>query len=243
MYLFSFTKFAGQDRVFKTDTPIGNPGDLLKSEWDVFLNLWTEISFPELYHYSYPITTSMVIYPQFFDQHFLSFLHWMVYERYTSYKSVIKYFVSMDIQDLLAREVKSKAKKKNQILSVWKYSLDPLGQNLIIFPDNRSRYTMLSDAWIDSPEIINLLSTDTQNRKDINWRNIKKGAKGPIIATQSEVFQPYAMLKKILFVDPHKWYYNNQQDPRYSLSTVVKKMWEIYWAEIEEVSFQKSLIE
>jgi hypothetical protein len=63
----------------------------------------------------------------------------------------------------------------------------------------------------------------------------------PIIATQSEVFQPYTNLKKILFVDSHKWYYNNQQDPRYSLSIVVKKMWEIYGAEIEEIAFQKSL--
>jgi hypothetical protein len=67
---------------------------------------------------------------------------------------------------------------------------------------------------------------------------IKKGAQWPIIATQSEVFQPYTNLKKILFVDPHKWYYNNQQDPRYALSTVVKKMGELYTAEIEEISYK-----
>jgi hypothetical protein len=48
-------------------------------------------------------------------------------------------------------------------------------------------------------------------------------------------------LKKILFVDPHKWYYNNQQDPRYSLSTVVQKMGEIYGAEVEEIKNMRTL--
>jgi hypothetical protein len=101
----------------------------------------------------------------------------MVYEWYTSYKSVIKYFVSMDIQDLLARESKAKPPKKNLITALGAYALSPVGQNLIIFPDNRSRYTMLSNAWITSPSTINLLSTDTQQRKDLNWRTIKKGAR------------------------------------------------------------------
>jgi hypothetical protein len=56
----------------------------------------------------------------------------MVYERYSPYKSVIKYFVSLDIQDLLIREQKAKSKKGES-------------QTLIIFPDNRSRYNMLAD--------------------------------------------------------------------------------------------------
>jgi primosomal protein N' len=46
------------------------------------------------------------------------------------------------------------------------------------------------------------------------------------------VFQPYACLKKIVVFDPHKWYYHNQQDPRYALATVVRKMGEIYGAEV-----------
>jgi primosomal protein N' len=141
----------------------------------------------------------------------------------------MKYFVSLDIHDVLLREQKAQVKKKAE------------QQTLIIFPDNRSRYNMLSEAQLNHSEVINLVSTDTQNRKDIHRRNIKKGAGGAIIATQSEVFQPFCNLKKILFVDPHKWYYNNQQDPRYSLTTVVQQMSEIYGAPVEKIQNERSL--
>ncbi|MDR0369372.1 MAG: hypothetical protein LBH96_02285 [Candidatus Peribacteria bacterium] len=82
---------------------------------------------------------------------------------------------------------------------------------------------------------LHLFSTDTQHRKDINWWTIKKGFAQTLVVTQSEVFQPFKMLEKIVFVDPQKWYYNNQQDPRYSLKTVVQKLAEIYGAEVEEI--------
>jgi primosomal protein N' len=100
---------------------------------------------------------------------------------------------------------------------------------------------MLSDEQLNSPETINLISTDTQNRKDLNWRKIKKSTGGTIIATQSEVFQPFKNLKEILFVDPHKRYYNNQQDPRYSLPTVVQKMGEIYGVKVTEIKYKETL--
>ena len=228
MYLFSFKRFAGHDRIFRTDANIWSAGDLLQTSEDIFLNLWTEISFPELHHHQYPNTPSKILYPWLFDQHFLSFLHRMTYERYASYKSVIKYFISMEIESFLLREQKAKGFTTGE-------------QTLIIFPDNRSRFNMLPDARWASPDALHLISTDTQNKKDLHRRKIKKGARWPIIATHSEVFQPYTNLKKILFVDSHKWYYNNQQDPRYSLPTVVKKIGEIYQAAIEEISFQGAL--
>jgi hypothetical protein len=39
MYLFSFKKFAGPDRVFRSSFPCGNPGDLLETPDDILLNL------------------------------------------------------------------------------------------------------------------------------------------------------------------------------------------------------------
>ena len=245
MYLFSFKKYAGHDRVFFSSKAIGNPGDLLQTEDDFLLNLGEEISFQELYHHQLSPQEMKVVSPGFFDQHVLSFLHWMVYERYSNYKSVIKYFVSMEVQQLLMRE--SKAKKKNWSgASKWleasfkqqniDISLPPKGQTLLIIPDNRTRHNLFPSAFLESPEVINLLSLDTQNKKDQHWRAIKNGARGPIIATQSEVFQPFIDLTTIVIFDPHKWYYHNQQEPRYSIPTVVKKMEEIYWAEAVEVS-------
>jgi hypothetical protein len=50
------------------------------------------------------------------------------------------------------------------------------------------------------------------------------------------VFQPYACLKKIFLFDPQKWYYHNQQDPRYSLPTVIHQMGKLYGAEVVEMS-------
>ena len=82
---------------------------------------------------------------------------------------------------------------------------------------------------------MNLYSTDTQTRKDQHRREIKKSKVWIIVATQSEIFQPFHNLWKIVYVDWYKWYYHNQQDPRYDVSEVVKKMWELWWCEIVKV--------
>jgi hypothetical protein len=201
------------------------------------LCLGDEIAFPEMYTYSYPEVPMKVGYPTFFDQRFLSLLHRMVYWWYSTYKNVIKSFVSMELQELLFRERKEKGKR----LKIQGSREKLVQQTLIVFPDNRTRYNMLSDEQIKNPDMLQLFSTDSQARKDTNWRKIKKGEVQTIVATQSEVFQPFINLKKIIFVDPQKWYYNNQQDPRYSLQTVVKKMAEIYGAELIEVSDTGSL--
>jgi hypothetical protein len=234
MYLFSFKKFAGHDRVFYTSFSAGKPGDLLETPDDILLNLGEEVAFPELYTQPYPPSPMKNITSAFFGQRFLEFLHRMVYERYSTYKNVMKYFVSMEIQELLMREP-SFPMKKNADLS-------GAGQTLFVFPDNWTRYTTIPTDWFESKEVINLVSTDTQKRKDIHRRTIKKSLQGKILATHSEVFQPYANLKKILFFDPNKWYYNNQQDPRYSLPLVIKKMGELYGAEVVEIQNEKAVV-
>ncbi|MDR3168507.1 MAG: hypothetical protein LBU27_01775 [Candidatus Peribacteria bacterium] len=100
---------------------------------------------------------------------------------------------------------------------------------------------MLNNEETEKIDVLQLFSTDTQNRKDVNWRTIKKGLASTVIATQSEVFQPFSALKKIVFVDSHKRYYHNQQDPRYSLTTIVEKMAERYGAELQDCRFQRTL--
>ena len=220
---------------------------------DLVLHLGEEVAFPEMYVQSYPGGVMKVVYPEFFDQRFLSFLHWMVYEWYSTYKSVMRYFVSMEVEELLMREGKGgRGKRKEERGKVGEQGVAtpcPMevlgGQTLVIFPDNWTRVNMMTleppvpTAVVDDPlqkgVCLQLFSTDTQNRKDINWWTIKKGGACVITATQSEVFQPFSALKKIIFVDPQKWYYHNQQDPRYSLPVVVQKMAEIYGAEVVEV--------
>ncbi len=116
-----------------------------------------------MYRTVYPSTPMKVRYPGFFDQRFLSFLHWMVYEWYSSYKNVMKYFVSMELQELLKREQKISATTKN-----------PSAQTLVIFPDNWTRFNVTPPEKFEEKNLISLASSDTQNRKDLHRRTIKK---------------------------------------------------------------------
>ena len=224
MYIFSFKQFAWHDRVFLSSLSIWKAGDLIQCGWDFLLNLWDEISFPELIRTQFtPTSAYEVVYPKFFDEKFLVLLHRMVYQRYTTYNNVLKYFVSFEIPQLLAREDKIKWKTKKLNLDKVSVPFDDSKQNLVIIPDNRSRENQLSD-FFSQDWITHLYSTDTQNRKDQNRREIKKSKVWIIVATQSEVFQPFSNLWTITLVDGYKRYYHNQQDPRYDISEVVKKM-------------------
>ena len=224
MYLFSFKQFAWHDRVFSSSLSIWKPGDLIQCWTDFLLNLGDEIAFPELIRTQFtPTSPCEVVYPKFFDQNFLSLLHRMVYQRYSTYNNVLKYFVSFEIPQLLAREEKRKWKTKKLNLSDISIPFIDSKQNLVIIPDNRSRENQLSD-FFSQDFITHLYSTDTQNRKDNNRREIKKSKVWIIVATQSEVFQPFNNLWTITFIDWYKRYYHNQQDPRYDISEVVKKL-------------------
>ena len=232
MYLFSFKQFAWHDRVFSSPLSVWKPGDLIQCWTDFLLNIWDEIAFPELIRTQFtPTSPCEVVYPKFFDEKFLALLHRMVYQRYSTYNNVLKYFVSFEIPQLLAREEKVKWQTKKLKLDKVSIPFIDLKQNLVIIPDNRSRENQLSD-FFSQDFITNLYSTDTQNRKDNNRREIKKSKVWIIVATQSEVFQPFSNLWTITFVDWYKRYYHNQQDPRYDVSEVVKKMQELRNCEI-----------
>ena len=81
--------------------------------------------------------------------------------------------------------------------------------------------------------VVTLLSSKTQNQKDVHRWEIKKWTKSVIICTYAEIFQDFHDLKKIIFVDPHKRYYANQQDPRYKVGDVLDRMKVLYGAELE----------
>ena len=234
MYLFSFcygSWFWKYYRVFSTPENIWSSGDLIKIWDDYVLLLWDTISFPEKYDHVYPFLWSQgspkqeVLIPTFFDDHFLALCHWMVQEWFSDYRSVMKYFVPLEIDDLLKRRPTGKMHKN-------------IEQNLYIFPDNWTRYNFLGEYYKESKEHLQLFSTDTEKKKNEHRRSIKYGIAKHIFATQSEIFQPYQCLKKIYFVDSYKWYYHNQQDPRYSLKTVVEKLRELYQCEVITLDFK-----
>lgn len=250
MYIFSYNRFSWFDRVFKLKivgddiwlSKILKRWSLFSYQDDRFLCLWNEISFQEQYQYIYEIDTAGInlICEHFLTLKTLDLVNWMVYRWYSNYKSVLKYFVSFDIDGLTNKwkiqEKKIKI-KNNEILiqngniSIAENKLD--WQQLVIFPDLWTLFNTIDESVLSAKWNVFLKSNDTQNQKDKKWRMIKNWEISNVFCTHSEIFQDRNNLRRIILIDPYKRYYENQQDPRYSVVAVVKQMWEIYWANVD----------
>ena len=223
-YLYWFTKYAWSDKIWKVPWKL-KAWDLFLFWEDYYLSLGDEISFFEQYVYEIrePEEKFKLIEKNLISKETIQFINYMVYERYCPYYNVMKYFLPQEIDKLVERKV---AKKKGST-SEW--------QTLIVFPDLRTLINLTDDELRKKPWVDTLLSTNTQNQKDKSRWNIKMWNTRVIYATHSEIFQNYNDLKKIIIYYPHKWYYSNQQDPRYKTLAVVQKMSEIYDCELEVV--------
>lgn len=254
MYLYSFDRFFGFDKVCilaeNTSTKSVNKkkvktGDLLVFGNQYFLAIGKTLVFPEQYLHLETIKAEL-IYKEFMTQPTLKLFHWMVETYYTTYKSVVRLFVTNDIQKLLEREEKLKASKKiparsrpqnlnagmtgrNEVIIPEEW------QTLIVFPDLRTMFNSTSEQFRESEGVAFLSATQTEKQKDVHRWEIKKGMKSVILCTYAEIFQDFYDLKKIIFVDPHKRYYANQQDPRYKVGEVIEEMKKLYSAEVEVV--------
>lgn len=188
MYLYISTKFSGIDKVFsiadaflplsKTGKKIVKAGDLLRVGDDIALCLGESLSFEELYQHVTPVRTKAeIMAPGLLTLTSMQLLHWMVANYYTTYKSVVKLFVSDEREELLKCEGKSKRKVKdspkssNMVQNIFTLALE--GQTLIVFPD---LWTMSGRIDIDAgDELMSvLLSSHTQRQKDIHRWSIKK---------------------------------------------------------------------
>ncbi len=252
MYIFSFNRYAWFDRVF--DLKISDNifwkykrvlkrGNLFRYQDDFFVCLWPKISFFEQYKYGYEIKEDSLsmVFKSFLTDQTLDMVDWMVYNRYSNYKSVLKYFISFDIEKLLEGwkwkiETKNKKIENNEILiKDWKLTISDnvfIWQQLIIFPDLWSLFNILDENILSLSGNVFLSSQDTQNQKDKKWRMVKKWLAKNIFCTHWEIFQSRLDLQKIILFDWYKRYYENQQDPRYNVNCVVEKMQEIYSAKL-----------
>lgn len=250
MYLFSFDKYAWFDRVFKVETNYKlNAWDLIDYLWSIFLVLWEKISFESLY---IKFWMELSIKPQVVVKNFLStktmeFIHYMVYQNYTSYKNVIELFFDYESADKLLKLEVSKKKIPEYadiqidynfskiLLSNKKYDW----QQLIVFPD---LWTM-TNYWIENWKLtiedwVVLHGHATDKQKNIVFWWIKSWKISTLFCTYSQIFQDWKDLKKIIIIDAHKWYYKSQQDPRYYVPSVLNKFADLYWANIEKFWLQ-----
>lgn len=120
-------------------------------------------------------------------------------------------------------------------LSLCPFSCSKEGQTLIVFPDLWTMFNSTSEQFRESDGVAFLSATHTEKQKDVHRWKIKKGMKSVILCTYAEIFQDYHDLKKIIFIDPHKRYYANQQDPRYKVGNVLEEMKKLYGAELQIV--------
>lgn len=213
-------------------------GDLLVFGNQYFLCIGETLAFAEQYQHLTTVQAELV-YKDFLSLPALKLFHWMVATYYTTYKSVVRLFFADDIQKLLERESKLSKIAKNwpKLTKIVQniFSLAQEGQTLIVFPDLRTMFNTSDENFRTDPAVAFLSSAQTQNQKDLHRWEIKKWIKSVIICTYAEIFQDFHALKKIIFIDPHKWYYASQQDPRYKVGDVLDEMKNLYGAEIEVI--------
>ncbi len=252
MYLYSFDRFFGIDKVCRMTNDSSEdirwwkksrkvqPGDLLVFGNQYFLALGEKVVFLEQYEHLETVKAELV-YKEFMTKPTLDLFHWMVETYYTTYKSVVRLFVTNNIEKLLERENKLSKSAKNwqKVAEYWQkivehwFSLATEGQTLVVFPDLRTMFNSTSEQFRENQGVAFLSATQTEKQKDVHRWEIKKGLKSVIICTYAEIFQDYHNLKKIIFVDPHKRYYANQQDPRYKVGEVLEEMKKLYGAELQ----------
>lgn len=238
MYLYSFSKFSWPDRIFIRDpwkefSRKIKSGDLLRFGEDVFICFGNEISFSELYSYPYQTTSKPeILYRKLLSKTTVQLIHWMVYQNYSLYRSVMRYFISHEWETLLKKEVKT-WKSKNILPDIKFTTPTHTWQTLIVFPDLWTIHNMVDEKIFEAPWVSFLYSKQTQTQKDKHRRAIKMWNSNLIFASPSEIFQDFKDLKKIVLIDPHKWYYANQQDPRYKVGAVLEEMKSLYNVELE----------
>lgn len=99
-------------------------------------------------------------------------------------------------------------------------------QNLFVFPDLWSISCFVENIKFE----YNLLDVSWTNLSRIkHFFQIKFWKEKNIITTSAWIFQDWYDLKSIFVFDPYKWYYKNQQNPRYYIPDVAKQIKFFYW--------------
>ena len=100
-------------------------------------------------------------------------------------------------------------------------------QNLFVFPNLWSINCFTENIDFDYT-LLNISWTNLSRMK--HFFNIKFWKEKNIITTNAWVFQDWYNLDSIFVFDPYKWYYKNQQNPRYYLPDVAKQIKFFYGA-------------
>ncbi len=241
LFLFAFEKYAGFDRIFfvdKKETKSFSKWDLIEAQGFKYLVIWEEISFKELYTYQLRLSATEIhiLQKKFLDSKTIDFVNFLVYTYYSTYKKVLNSFLNFDIENMFKEEIKKSYKPAFQKAyleeNTIKFDTQKIqGQQLIVFPDLWT-LEQSTKGWEKGALIMHWMNTKKQRNKA--FREIKKWKTSTLLCTHSQIFKPWKNLKNILMVDSHRWYYKNQQDPRYSTYEVLEKLSKIHKSDLKE---------
>lgn len=240
MYVYAFDKFAGHDRVFVLDDAWFSykSGDVIADGDALFCVLWEEICFAEQYRIVYrPYQWFYLVEKAFLSAYQLALLHYIVQTYYTTYKAVMRLLLpGMDIAALLTyKKTNKKSHYHAAVFDEEKRIFLPSsdrydGQQLVLIPDLRTADNLFDKDIIDTSTLRHSGLTQLQMTKIFRWT--KQGQIGTLMTTFAGIFHDWKNLQRILFIQPHKRYYQHQQDPRYKVPAVIDFIAEQTWAEL-----------
>lgn len=214
--------------------------DLLQSDDEYFLVLGDSVSFTEQYTARFPQDRQLeLIYSGFISKKYIDRIHWMVAQYYSTYRNVMKYFLSQDIELLLKKEIVKKSKSLNKIQLdprlFWVDAVAEKGQTLIVYPDLWTMNMMIDTSVMNETGVLLLSSSDTQAKKDKSFWQVKQGLVKYVLVTHAELFQDFKDLQAVVLVHPYKRYYANQQDPRYKTPEVLSYLADIWKVKVRQI--------
>lgn len=235
MYIYAFNWYAGTDRIYKYTWDLkAKPWDLLAAHNTHFLVLGEDIMFMELYTYQQSTFASYeIVQKQLIDPRAIQIIHRLVYTYYSSYKNVIPLFIPWDIAYLLAtKPSKTSPKSINTLIYDSKLQAckdtkkELASQELRIFPDIWTMYNITTQEQRDTNTFRHSKLTPLQKVRI--FRQTQMQQEGNYLTTYAGIFQSRKNLTHIYMFYPHKWYYANQQDPKYKTQDVVKQLAHVY---------------
>lgn len=192
----------------------------------LFCVLGEEICFAEQYRTIYrPYQWFSLVEKAFFSKYQLALLHHIVQTYYTTYKAVMRLFLpGMDISALLSYKRTNKKPQHQEAIFDEKPRLfvpwaNHDGQQLIVIPDLRTGDNLFDEKIIDASTLRHSGLTQLQMTKIFRWT--KQGQISTLMTTFAGIFHDRKNLQRILFIQPHKRYYQHQQDPRYKVAEVI----------------------
>ncbi|HMY80327.1 MAG TPA: hypothetical protein PLW93_00970 [Candidatus Absconditabacterales bacterium] len=245
-FYYCFHTKWGHDQICWDSKLIGEPGSLITSNGSYFISLGDQLSWNEFYighDYFFELSSHSEILGTLFHHHTLQMIHRMVYEYYTSYRSVIGLFVSsIDAYSKSTQKIATIKKKDLTLLSMYNTLTSPLisdstielgstgkgKQTLVIFPDALALHMRVKS---NHQEYV-LTGLDTDLRAMRTYILIQQQLQNCLITTQANVFMDYRALHQIIVYFPQTRYYKSQRDPRIRLPDWCSKLAKVHGADL-----------